>query len=56
MKRRAKAIFNDDGSMSIITTRKGKLRARKFWSVSVAVNYCKEHRITANMQCHVPGV
>lgn len=49
MKRIAKAIFNDDGSLSIVTTRKGKRRTRKFRSVSVAVNYCKENRIKAQM-------
>lgn len=49
MKRIAKAIFNDDGSLSIVTTHKGKRSARKFRSVSVAVNYCKENRIKAQM-------
>jgi len=49
MKRIAKAIFNDDGSLSIVITRKGKRHTRKFRAVSVAVNYCKENRIEAQM-------
>lgn len=49
MKRRARAIFNDDGSISIVTTKKGRRRAKKFYAVSAAVNYCNEHRINAYM-------
>ena len=47
MKRRAQAIFNDDGSMAIVTTKKGKRHSKKFYSVSQAVNYCAENRIEA---------
>lgn len=49
MKRIGRAIFNEDGSVSIVITRKGKRRAVKFTSVSSAVTYCNENRITANM-------
>lgn len=47
MKRRARAIFNDDGSISIVTTKKGTRHAKKFNAVSAAVNYCNEHHIDA---------
>lgn len=47
MKRRARAIFNEDGSVLIVTTCKGRQRAKKFTAVSAAVNYCNEHRIDA---------
>lgn len=49
MKRIARAIFHDDGSLSIVVTRKGKRHPRKFTSVSAAVNYCNENRIEAKM-------
>lgn len=49
MKRRAQAIFNDNGTLSIvITTRKGKKLIKKFSAVSSAVNYCNEHCIVAS--------
>lgn len=47
MKRRARTVFNEDGTVSIVTTRKGKPRAKKFTAVSAAVNYCRENRIIA---------
>lgn len=50
MKRRAQAIFNDNGTLSIVTTRKGKKRVKKFSAVSAAVNYCNEQRIVASFQ------
>ncbi|MFR9541865.1 MAG: hypothetical protein SNH27_07420 [Rikenellaceae bacterium] len=51
MKRRAYAEFsNSKGTVSIATYRKGKRKAIKFWSVSRALNYCKEHRIVARMR------
>ena len=49
MKRRARAIFNDDGSGAIVMTRKGKRHSKKFYSVSQAVNYCTDYRIEAYM-------
>lgn len=49
MKHRARAIFNDDGSIAIVTTKKGKRRTKKFYSVSQAVNYCADNRIEAFM-------
>lgn len=49
MKRRARAIFNYDGSISIVTTKRGKRHSKKFYAVSAAVNYCNEHRIDAYM-------
>lgn len=50
MKRRAQAIFNDNGTLSIVTTRKGKKLVKKFSAVSAAVNYCSENRVVANFQ------
>lgn len=49
MKRRARVIFNDDGSLAIVTTKKGKRHSKKFFSVSQAVNYCADYRIEAYM-------
>lgn len=48
MKRRAQAIFNEDGTLAIVVNRKGRKHIKKFSAVSSAVTYCNENRIVAN--------
>lgn len=50
MKRIVKAVFsNSKGTVSIVTTRKGKRRGIKFWSASQVRNYCEKNRLRADM-------
>ncbi len=51
MERRAIAEFSSStGTVSIVTYRKGKRRAVKFYSTSKAVNYCRDNRIEARIK------